>query len=244
MPSSYPHLAYMHSSQPIILSLWDASQMFEYATSRYTTILAALEKSQVPRTLTFRRQFVRYLVWEAEKFVFPLINICATSNVSPCLPEYLNDVIKMLTEWHFQSSDFEISGDLMVQYQMVTSFEYCWWKDRFDLMPFQMPERLALDELKDMCMAHMAQLPAAYMMIPDSRKNKGGSDPLLTNLRVLRDDLEELGTHLQSLIMKKTVEGRIALQAMAHLEGPVDNLQDIIAASQRLLESDMMEEDD
>jgi hypothetical protein len=56
----------MHSSQPIVLSLLDASQMFKYATSRYTTILAALEKSQVPRTLTFRRQFVWYLVWEAE----------------------------------------------------------------------------------------------------------------------------------------------------------------------------------
>jgi hypothetical protein len=66
MSSSYPHLAYMHSSQPIVLSLWDASQMFEYATSRYTAILAALEKSQVPRTLTFRRQFVWYLVWEAK----------------------------------------------------------------------------------------------------------------------------------------------------------------------------------
>ncbi|KAG2737321.1 hypothetical protein P692DRAFT_20678382, partial [Suillus brevipes Sb2] len=154
----------------------------------------------------------------------------------PCLPEYLNDVIKMLTEWQvglldddrlfekFQSSDFEISGNLMVRYRMITSFEYCWWKDRFDLMPFQMPERLALDELKDMCMAHMAQLvyPASCFQ---------SSDPLLTNLRVLRDDLKELGTHLQSLIVKKTVEGRIALQAMAHLEGPVDNLQDIIATS-------------
>jgi hypothetical protein len=42
--------------------------------------------------------------------------------------------------------------------------------------------------------------PAAYMMIPDGRKNKGGSDPLLTNLRVLRDDLEELGTHLHSVM--------------------------------------------
>jgi len=100
--------------------------------------------------------------------------------VSPCLPEYLNDVIKMLTEWQvglldddrlfekFQSSNFEISGDLMVRYRVVTSFEYCWWKDRFDLMPFQMPERLALDELKDMCMAHMAQLvrPASCFQSP------------------------------------------------------------------------------
>jgi hypothetical protein len=66
MASSYPHLAYMHSSQPITLSLWDAFQIFKYATSRYTTIHVALEKSQVLRTLAFQRQFVRYLVWEAD----------------------------------------------------------------------------------------------------------------------------------------------------------------------------------
>jgi hypothetical protein len=112
--------------------------------------------------------------------VFLLINICATGNVSPCLLEYLNDVVKMLTEWQvgllnddglfekFQSREFEISGDLMARYWIVTSFEYCWWKDRFDLMPFQMPERLTLNEVKDMCMMLMEQLvcPASCFQIP------------------------------------------------------------------------------
>ncbi|KAG1772257.1 hypothetical protein EV702DRAFT_1270707 [Suillus placidus] len=208
----------MYSSKPIALSLWDASKIFEYTTAQFTAICLALDKSYVPRTLIFQRQFIWYLLWEAEKFVFPFINICATSNASPCLPEYLNDVVKMLTEWQvglldddglfqkFWSSEFDMASDLMAHYRIVSSFKYCWWKD--------------------------------------SQKHKGGSDPLLTNLRVLRDDLEQLESHLQNLLLKKTDEGRITLQAMAHLEGPVDDLQDLIAASQKLMDANMMEEED
>jgi hypothetical protein len=67
---------------------------------------------------------------------------------------------------------------------------------------------------------------------------------LLTNLQVLRDDLEQLGGDLQSLLLKKTNEGRITLQAMVNLEYPVDDLHDLIAASQKLIDSDMMDERD
>ncbi|KAG1779886.1 hypothetical protein EV702DRAFT_1043277 [Suillus placidus] len=83
-----------------------------------------------------------------------------------------------------------------------------------------------------------------YLLLPDLSRRKGGSDPLLTNLRALRDDLEEFGDHLQTWLLKKTDEGRLALEAMAQLEGPVDALHDAMAASQQLLDSGRMQEDE
>lgn len=65
MPS-YPSLIYMHSSEPIMVSIWDAANIFEYATSRFTAIRMSLDKSQVPKTFVFRRKFVQHITWEAE----------------------------------------------------------------------------------------------------------------------------------------------------------------------------------
>ncbi|KAG2337825.1 hypothetical protein BDR05DRAFT_952340 [Suillus weaverae] len=172
-------------------------------------------------------RFVWHLIWEVEKFIFPFINICTTSNTSPALLEYLNNVVKMLTEWQvgllddnslfqkFWSSKFDLAGDLMARYRMVSSFSYSWWKDCFDTMPCEMPDRLSLEEVRELYQAHMEQMLARYLLLPDMSRRKGGSDPLLTNLHVLRDDLEEFGDHLQTWLSKKTDEGRIALEAMA-----------------------------
>ncbi|KAG1752273.1 hypothetical protein EDD22DRAFT_957637 [Suillus occidentalis] len=108
MAFSYPNLIYMYSSKPITLSLWDSSKISEFATTK---------------------QFIQHLLWEAEKFIFPFINICPTSNASLCLLEYFNDIVKMLMEWQvrilddnglfhkFWSSNFNILGDLMAQYR-------------------------------------------------------------------------------------------------------------------------------
>ncbi|KAG2353901.1 hypothetical protein BDR07DRAFT_1495478 [Suillus spraguei] len=126
------------------ISLWDVANIFEYATSRFTAIRLALDKSQVSRTVMFRNRFVQHIVWEAERFVFPFINMCATSNTSAALPEYLNGVVKMLVEWQiglldddnlfrrFWKHEFDLSSDLMSRYRIVDTYTYGWWKDRFD----------------------------------------------------------------------------------------------------------------
>lgn len=105
-----------------------------------------------------------------QKFVFPFINICATSNTSPALPEYLNDVVKMLTEWQlgilddeglfqtFSTSRADLAGDLMSRYRVVATFQYCWWKDRFDIIPFEMPHRITLEEVQELYRGHAAQI--------------------------------------------------------------------------------------
>lgn len=246
---SFDQLIYMNNSVPIVISLWDVSNVFEYATCRFAAIRSALDKSQVSRTIAFRSRFVQHMVWEAERFVFPFINICAISNTSPAMPEYLNDIVKMLTEWQLGLSDddqlfrkfwthnFDMAGDVMARYRVITVFRYSWWKDRFDLIPFDMPKRISFEEVRELYQDHMQQMPAGYLLMPDMSRHKGGPDPLLTNVRVIRDDLREFGTQLKALLSKKMEAGRVALEAMGRLEHPVDVLHDAIAASQELLGS-------
>jgi hypothetical protein len=80
------------------------------------------------------------------------------------------------------------------------------------------------------------------MLLPDIRMHAGDPDPLLNNLRVIQDDLEELGTQLQGWLTQKMNDGRLALQDMARLEGPVDALHDAMAASQMLLDAGVQEQ--
>ncbi|KAG1834638.1 hypothetical protein DFJ58DRAFT_847572 [Suillus subalutaceus] len=208
--------AYVNKSARVVISMWDLAKIFEYATCRFTSIHLALDKSEVSRTVMFRKLFVQHLVWEANRFVFPFINICALINTAPALPEYLNDIVKMLTEWQVLDPQHEYPrrrhGPLLDD-----------------------AHRISLEEVKDLCLAHMDQMPAGYLLIPDMKRHKGGTDPLLNNLWVIKDDLQQLGTQLDSWLSAKVDKGRGALEAMARMEGPVDGLHDAMAASQRLL---------
>ncbi|KAG1738077.1 uncharacterized protein EDB91DRAFT_1249373 [Suillus paluster] len=216
----YPSLIFQTNSVPTSVSLWDAANIFEYATSRFTAI----------------RTFVRHLVWEAERFVFPYINICATSNTSPALPEYLNEIVTMLTHWQvgivdddglfqlFHTHQFNMAGDLMVRYRIVSDYAYSWWNDRFNVRPFEMPIRVPVEE------------PAAYLLLLEMRRHDVSQDPMLTNLRVIKDNLGDLGAQLEQWLSRKMEDANVALEAMTTLEGPVDDLHDAITASQQLLD--------
>ncbi|KAG1760815.1 hypothetical protein EDD22DRAFT_954643 [Suillus occidentalis] len=164
---------------------------------------------------------MQHIIWEAEKFVFPFINICATSNTSPTLLKYLNNVVKMLRV-------ADIAGDLMSRYRVILTFAYSWWKDCFDLIPFEMPHHITLEEVRELYQAHALQMLSGYMLLPDVRRSAGmGSpDPLI------------------SWLSRKTNEGRVALEVMARLEGPVDNLNNAMAVSQQLLDAGWMDEDE
>jgi hypothetical protein len=59
---------------------------------------------------------------------------------------------------------------------------------------------------------------------------------VLNNLWVIREDLEELGTQLQSWLAEKMADMRLTLEDMACLEGLVDALHNVMAASQMLLD--------
>ncbi|KAG1726349.1 uncharacterized protein EDB91DRAFT_1086802 [Suillus paluster] len=205
----YPSLIFQPNSVPTSVSLWDAANIFEYVTSWFTAIWLALDE-------------IQHLVWEAKRFVFPYINICATSDTSPALLENLNEVVTMLTHWQVEIADdddlfrlfhthqFNMAGNLMVCYQIVSNYAYSWWNDQFN--------------------------PVAYFLWPEMCRHDVSPDPLLTNLQVIKDNLGDLGAQLEQWLSRKMEDANVALEAMTALEGLVDNLHDAIAASQQLLD--------
>ncbi|KAG0701034.1 hypothetical protein DFH29DRAFT_1000628 [Suillus ampliporus] len=134
---------------------------------------------------------------------------------------------------HSTPTTSTVAGDLMAHYRVVTNYSYSWWKDQFDLLLFEMPNRIPLDEVVQLYQEHEQQVlaltiqqPAGYLLLPDLRRHE-----------VIKDDLQELGAQLEGWLSRKMDDGNLALDAMTSLEGPVDHLQDVMAASQHLLEA-------
>jgi hypothetical protein len=86
------------------------------------------------------------------------------------MPMYLCDVVRILACWQigtlddnklydaFEKFDCMVDGDITVRCRIVNLYAYCWWKDRFDLGPFQMPNRISLLEVKELVEEHFDQL--------------------------------------------------------------------------------------
>ncbi|KAG1891919.1 uncharacterized protein F5891DRAFT_1197207 [Suillus fuscotomentosus] len=164
------------------------------------------------------------------------------------LPEYLNDIVKMLASWQLalwdddhlfhKFSTHPVGGDsdVMAHCHLVAHYQYCWWKDWFDLLPFEMPDCVQLQDVMELTVEHFQQLPVGLLLLPDMHAHKADPDPLLSNLWVIKDDLEQLGTKLNYWLSAKMKDGSAALEAMATLEGPVDDLHDAMATAQELLD--------
>ncbi|KAG1730912.1 hypothetical protein EDB19DRAFT_1831885 [Suillus lakei] len=120
---------------------------------------------------------------------------------------------------------------------VVTNYSYSWWKDRFDMLPWEMPNCITVEEVQELCRHHEQQLPAGYLLLADRRKPEVGVNPLLTNLWTMRGDLEEFGTQLEALLARKINHGHLTIKAMAGLECQVDYLHDVIAASEDILDA-------
>ncbi|KAG1797830.1 uncharacterized protein HD556DRAFT_1440790 [Suillus plorans] len=127
-------------------------------------------------------------------------------------------------------------SDVMAHCRLVAHYQYCWWKDRFDILPFEMLDRVQLQDVMELTLEHFQQLPAGHLLLPDMRTHKANPDPLLSNLWVIKDDLEQLGTKLNYWLSAKMKDGSAALEAMTTLEGPVDDLHDAMATAQQLLD--------
>jgi hypothetical protein len=64
-----------------------------------------------------------------------------------------------------------------------------------------------------------------------------GSDPLLHQVRCIREHMQRLGEGLQSMLLTKVEEGDLALDALTRLEGPVDEVMDAMRASHELIDA-------
>jgi hypothetical protein len=59
--------------------------------------------------------------------------------------------------------NFNTTSGLMARYQKVSMYQYTWCKDRFDLIPFEMPSWITLDEVLQLCRDHIQQTMSPFL---------------------------------------------------------------------------------
>ncbi|KIK46870.1 hypothetical protein CY34DRAFT_9344 [Suillus luteus UH-Slu-Lm8-n1] len=158
----------------------------------------------------------------------------------PCLPEYLATIVKMLTNWQvgildnlglfneFATHWVDLSGDLMVHHQHIDFYQYSWWKDRIDMILFEMPSQISLDEVLELYHEHIQQTPHVASGHPEAHR---GSRPLVQQSPSDPGGSLGVGTQLQGWLEEKMTDGRLTLEDMARFEDPVDALHNVMAAS-------------
>ncbi|KAG2099261.1 uncharacterized protein F5147DRAFT_777381 [Suillus discolor] len=208
------HYQMLHKSAASKFSIWDAAEIFKYATSRFTVIHIELMKSKTQHSSSYQHTFVRHIVWEAEHFVFPFVNICAAMNINTTLPAYLNEVILLITS--FQTKLYYDHGKLFA------AFKAC---------PHESPTHPVDINRVELVTDHFAQRPKMASMVPTPITHARSDDPLLQQLQVLRAEVSYLGMELGRLLVTKLDATREAVAALDRLEDPVDELREAMVAS-------------
>ncbi|KAG1798399.1 hypothetical protein EV424DRAFT_1546254 [Suillus variegatus] len=238
------HYQMLHKSAADKFSIWDAAEIFEYATSRFTIIHIELLKDKNHHSSLYQNAFVRHIIWEAEHFVFPFINICAAMNINMTLPAYLNEIIFLITSFQtephldfeklyaaFKACPHESAAHPVNINRVVLDYHHAWWKYKFDLALFQMPLRMSVAMVKELVTGHFAQRPKMASMVPSPITHTRSDDPLLQQLQVLQPEVSHLGMELSRLLVTKLDATREAVAALDRLEDPVDELHEAMVAS-------------
>ncbi|KAG1895099.1 uncharacterized protein F5891DRAFT_1194615 [Suillus fuscotomentosus] len=160
----------LHKSAASTFSIWDAAEIFEYATSRFTVIHILLAKDKNHHANAYKYMFVKHIIWEAECFVFPFVNICAAMNINTTMPAYLNEILFLITsyqtEWYydhvrlfnaFKACPHESTTDPIDIKRVVPNYRHAWWRYRFDLVSFDMPLQMSVAQVKELVAEHFTQ---------------------------------------------------------------------------------------
>ncbi|KAG2062678.1 hypothetical protein BDR04DRAFT_1164791 [Suillus decipiens] len=156
-------------------TILDATNILEYATSRFAAIWIACDGSHVPRTPTYKASFVRHLQWEADRFVFPYTNLCTVLNIQPTMSDLLRSILGGFARYQTGNITAEQFHDEFLAYcsphdpelrsthRVVSRYSHDWWKDRFDTLGFPLPF-LDVDEVMDMVEDHFEQLVGPFSL--------------------------------------------------------------------------------
>ncbi|KAG1783200.1 hypothetical protein EV702DRAFT_1191632 [Suillus placidus] len=212
-------------SQPDLtdFTILDATNLLEYATSRFAAIWIACDRSHVPQLPAYISSFVQRLQWEANTFVFPYTNICMVLNIHLTMPDLLRSIISRFARLQTGNTTGEQFFNEFFQYcsphdpqlrsthRVVTNYAHDWWKDRFDILGFALPS-LNVNEVIDMAIDHFEQLPLGAMLLPG---------PVVAD----RFDGAPL---LNQILAEKIKMAAEAASIMSQHEGPMDELEEAL----------------
>ncbi|KAG1868315.1 hypothetical protein DFJ58DRAFT_723571 [Suillus subalutaceus] len=226
-------------------TILDATNILEYATSRFATIWIACDRSHVPWSPAYIASFVWHLQWEADSSVFPYINICMVLNTHPTMTDLLRSIIsrftclqtRNITSEQFYAEFFVHCSphdpELRSTHRVVLKYAHDWWKDRFDTLGFTLPS-LDVNEVLDMMADHFEQLPMGAMLLPGPAvAGQVEGDPLLNQILAVKARVQHLGNSLERMLQEKTMKAAAAATTMSELEGPMDQLEEALLTSRR-----------
>ncbi|KAG2089740.1 uncharacterized protein F5147DRAFT_780533 [Suillus discolor] len=233
----------LYESVASSFSIWDAAHIFEYATSRFTTIHLTQLAEPNPSG-AYQYLFVQHLIWEAECFVIPFVSKCAVMNINTSMPVYLSNVLLHITYFQMEDRNHKSlfarlrdcphnkDGKAVDQYRVVPRYCYCWWKTPFHFTAMQMPLQLSVAQVNELTADHFKQWPALGLLIPEPITHPRMDDPLLQQLHVLQTEVAWLGLDLGHMLVSKLEATGAVVDAMNRLEQPLDEVYDAMAASQ------------
>ncbi|KAG1884019.1 hypothetical protein F4604DRAFT_1919839 [Suillus subluteus] len=226
-------------------TILDATNILEYATSRFAAIWIACDRSHVPRSLAYKASFVRHLQWEVDSFVFPYINICMVFNTHLTMTDLLRSILgrfsrlqtRNITGKQFYAEFFMHCSphdpELRSTHRVVLKYAHDWWKDRFDTLGFALPS-LDVNEVLDMMADHFEQLPMGAMLLPGPAvAGQVEGDPLLNQILAVKACVQHLSDSLEKMLQEKIMMAAAAASSMSELEGPMDELEEVLLTSCR-----------
>ncbi|KAG1844235.1 hypothetical protein F4604DRAFT_1937647 [Suillus subluteus] len=226
-------------------TILDATNILEYATSRFAAIWIACDRSHVPWSPAYKASFVWHLQWEVDSFVFPYINMCMVFNTHPTMTDLLRSILsrfsrlqtRNITGEQFYAKFFAHCSphdpELRSTHRVVLKYAHDWWKDCFNTLGFALLS-LDVNEVLDMMADHFEQLPMGAMLLPGPAvAGQVEGDPLLNKILAVKARIQHLGNSLERMLQEKTMMAVAATSSMSELEGPMDQLEEALLTSCR-----------
>ncbi|KAG1807072.1 hypothetical protein EV424DRAFT_1544016 [Suillus variegatus] len=221
----------------------NSSTLYTYELSDFTVWDAA--NNHTPQTPAYKISFIRHLQWEADRFVFPYINILLVLNVHPTMPNLLRAVIGRFSRYQTGTITAEEFHDEFIEHcspnnpalrfnhRVVSNYRYDWWKDRFELLGLELPV-LNMQEVMEMTQDHFEQLPMGAMLVPGPEvTGQVEGDALFNQIVAVRAHLQHLGEEMASLLEQKNQIVTGAMSTMRELEAPIAELEEALVNSGR-----------
>ncbi|KAG1837769.1 hypothetical protein F4604DRAFT_1692091 [Suillus subluteus] len=118
-------------------------------------------------------------------------------------------------------------------HRVVLKYAHDWWKDHFDTLGFALPS-LDVNEVLDMMADHFEQLPMGAMLLPGPAvAGQVEGDPFLNQILAVKARVQHLGDSLERMLQEKTMMAAAAASSMSELEGPMDELEEVLLTSRR-----------
>ncbi|KAG1732466.1 hypothetical protein EDD22DRAFT_960365 [Suillus occidentalis] len=224
-------------------TIFNATNILEYATSRFAAIWIACNKSQVPWLENYTTSFVRHLQWEANSFVFPYITICMVLNIHPTMPDLLHSILSRFSRLHtgnitrqqFYKEFFEhccpYDPQLRSTHRVVANYAHDWWKDHFDVLQLSLPS-IDVSKVMDMTIDHFDQLPLGAMLQPSPTvTSQVDGKPCLNQILAVKACVQHLSKSLTKMLEEKIQMATDAADAISKLEGPMSELEEALLNS-------------